>query len=269
MTTDFGGTDIANAVVLQSDGKIVAVGQDSSDFALARYNADGSLDSSFGTGGKVTTDFGGSDAALAAVLQPDGKIVAVGTSAADFALARYNTDGSLDTSFGTGGKVTTDFGGTDQAWAAVLQPDGKIVAAGLASADFALARYNTNGSLDTSFGTGGKVTTSFEGSDQARAVVLQPDGKIVAVGWDNGVEFALARYNTDGLLDSSFGTGGKVTTDFGGSDAALAAVLQSDGKIVAVGFANTTDFALARYLIPSLEISSLARDLRAKYFLLQ
>src|SRR5262249_24701082 len=140
------------------------------DFALARYNADGSLDTTFGTGGKVTTDFGGGHASADAVaVQNDGKIVAAGHAYSaqtnwDFALTRYNSDGHPDTSFGSGGKVTTDFSaGDDHANAVILQSDGKIVVAGLGSnattaQDFGLARYNADGSLDTTFGVGGKVT---------------------------------------------------------------------------------------------------------------
>ncbi|MEV6050381.1 calcium-binding protein [Streptomyces sp. NPDC052107] len=271
VTTDFGGgEDVAFGVALQADGKIVAAGSTNAfgglDFALARYNLDGSLDTTFGTGGKVVTDFGTGDNDIAngVVVQTDGKIVAAGSgvsgSTLDFALARYNTDGSLDTTFGTGGLVTTDFGGdNDQALGVALQNDGKIVAAGFTNAggtnDFALARYNTDGSLDTTFGTGGKVITDFGGTiDEAFGVAVQTDGKIVAAGITNAggtFDFALARYNTNGSLDTTFGTGGKVTTNFGGSDVARGVTLQTDGKIVAAGSSNaggTTDFALARYL---------------------
>ncbi len=212
VTTDFaGGFDEAFAVALQPDGKIVAaggavVGSSPFDFALTRYNPDGSLDPTFGTDGKATTDFGGTDEALAMALQPDGKIVAAGQAftgsspdfAVDFAVARYNPDGSLDSTFGTGGKVTTDFAGFDAARAVALQPNGKIVAAGGSSFDFAVARYKKHGSLDPSFGPGGKVTTDFASStDVARAVALQPDGKIVAAGdaaTGTSFDFALARY---------------------------------------------------------------------------
>ena len=225
--------------------------------------ADGDLDLSFGSGGKVTTDFmEGSSAASDLALQSDGKFIAVGSvgqgSSRDFALARYNSDGSLDTSFGSGGTVTTHFfGSSDQALAVALQSDGKIIAVGQAvqsdgDDDFALARYNSDGSLDTSFGTGGKVTTDFfSQNDQAFAVALQSDGKIIAAG-STFLDFALARYNSDGSLDATFGSGGKVTTDFAFSDQAFAVALQSDGKIIAAGFANQgrrdiNDFALARY----------------------
>jgi uncharacterized delta-60 repeat protein len=258
VTTDFGGSDSAEAVAIQSDGKIVAVGGTfsfpSGDFALARYNADGSLDASFGPGGKVTTDFGGFDAASAAVIQPDGRIVAAGRSGSgDFALARYNADGSLDPTFGSGGKVTTDFGGFDAAFGVALQADGKIVAAGQGGpgGGFAFARYNTDGSLDPSFGSGGEVTTHFtSGVEVVIAVAIQLDGKIVVTGqtFAGGFQqFALARYNADGSLDASFGSGGIVATNFGFDSAFGGALaIQSNGKIVAAGRAGT-DFLLARY----------------------
>jgi uncharacterized delta-60 repeat protein len=279
VTTDFAsGSDDAWAVVMQSDGKIVTVGSADTggttgfDFALARYNADGSLDTTFDTDGKVTTDFAnGGDEARGIAIQSDGKIVVagqaqIGLANTDFALARYNANGSLDTTFDTDGKVTTDFKATesDGAYGVAIQSDGKIVAAGFMPvdatnlSDFALARYNANGSLDTTFDTDGKVTTHFGGAwhDLAFGVVIQSDGKIVAGGEANGgsgvSDFALARYNANGSLDSTFDTDGKVTTDFAGNiDAARGVAIQSDGKIVAAGIANmggtSHDFALARY----------------------
>src|SRR6266540_3496 len=238
-------------------------------FAVASAQAaPGDLDTSFGTGGKVVTDFGaGNDYAAAVAIQPNGKIVAggdaqIGTTLG-FALARYNANGSLDSSFGTGGKVTTGFGGSQGAWinGIALQKDGKIVAAGQGrsgtTAAFGLARYNANGSLDTSFGSGGLVATTFgTGNTRVNGIALQPDGKIVTAGFDKNAtefEFALARYNADGSLDTSFGTGGKVTTDFGsGIDVAWAVAVQPDGKIVVVGetrgsTATKYDAAVVRY----------------------
>jgi uncharacterized delta-60 repeat protein len=284
--TDFaGGSDAANAVAIQSNGKIVAAGYSRAsnvqgdDFAVARYNTDGTLDNSFGTGGKVITDFGGSfEFADEIIIQSDGKIIAAGVSGnfvpgsgfrRKFALVRYNADGSLDTSFGTGGKVQTSIRLDDTAYAAAIQADGKIVLAGFsstgtaASSDFAAVRYNPDGSLDNSFGTGGIVLTDFGGSggDVARAVVIQSNGKIVVVGEtgpSGNSDFALVRYNADGTLDSSFGTGGKVITPVGSStnDRVNAAAVQADGKIVVVGGSTTgtfpsptnTEFAVVRYL---------------------
>ena len=256
VTTDFGGSDGAEGVAVQPDGKIVAAGGGAADFALARYNRDGSLDTSFHGDGKVTTDFGGLDAAVGVAIQPNGRIVAAGFAAgsADFALARYNRDGSLDTSFDGDGMVTTDFGGSmfEAAAGVAIQPDGRIVAAGFTQSDFALARYNRDGSLDTSFDGDGKVTTDFGGTDFAfGGLAIQPDGRIVAAGGGApGDDFALARYNRDGSLDTSFDGDGKVTTDFGASDQASAIAIQSGGKIVAAGHRAESvgiNWALARY----------------------
>jgi uncharacterized delta-60 repeat protein len=275
VSTDFFGlADSALDLIIQTDGRILVSGsartsEANADFALARYNSDGSLDASFGMGGMVTTDFLDIfDQANALALQPDGKIVAAGISGnqmdrADFALARYSSDGSLDESFGNGGRVVTDFaGGLESVLGIALRPDGRIVAAGASflgtTGDFALARYNTDGSLDPSFGAGGKVSTDFFGfSDGANAVRLLPDGRIIAAGSAFSSsklnDFALARYDTEGSLDLSFGSGGKVVTDFFGfTDRATALAVQPDGRIVAAGAANNLngagfDFALSRY----------------------
>jgi uncharacterized delta-60 repeat protein len=240
--------------------------------------AGGDLDPTFGTGGQVTTDFSHStDIANAVALQPDGKMVVVGTtykhndySDEDFAVARYNTDGTLDTTFGGNGKVRTDFPGLAAVPSSVLiQPDGKILVAGGAfplftfAGDFKLVRYNSNGSLDTSFGVGGIVTTSFPGQGSyAFALALQSDGKIIAAGTDfvnfssedsSNTDFALARYNPDGAPDTTFGGDGQVTTDFDGfNDDVFSILVQPDDKLVAVGSAknpaNFYDFAAVRYL---------------------
>ena len=274
-TDFFGFNDGCFAVAVQSDGKIIAAGgafADSgvttNDFALARYNSDGSLDGGFGNGGKVSTDLGDgvNDEALDVVIQADGKIVAlVGRAAftnSDFILVRYNSDGTPDPGFGGGSPVTTDFfGGDDFPAALALQSDGKIVAAGAAGGgiggfDFALARYNSDGSPDATFGIGGKVTTDFlEGLDSAHSIVVQGDGKIVAAGLANEKfgdgYFALARYNSDGGPDASFGFGGMVTTGFSGGFGEIGEMaLQCDGKIVAAGIvtvAGTWDGGLVRY----------------------
>jgi uncharacterized delta-60 repeat protein len=291
-TTDVSGAGVSDSVcgaAIQADGKILVGGSSITngtglDFVLVRYNSDGSLDATFGAGGKVTTDFANSnDNALAMVFQPDGKVILAGTTqilnqglsqGTAFALVRYNTDGSPDTTFGAGGKVITKFlnqqgRSSGQANALTLQSDGKIVAGGIASPndvqDFALARYNTDGSLDASLGSGGLVTTDMgSDSDTVAGLAVRPDGKIVAAGsrdLDVGSitrgDFALARYNTDGSLDASFGNSGRAITDFGGmEDQAAAVAIQSDGKIVVAGFTVTgatpagaiiTQFALARY----------------------
>ncbi len=259
VTTDLGGIqDAAFALAIQADGKLVAAGVSdvggSSDFALARYNTDGTPDPSFGSAGKVITDFSGSgstDQAVALAIQSDGKIVAAGITdilccnTENFALARYNPDGTLDATFGSAGKVITDFSGSDSddyAYALAIQSDAKVLAGGFSNAnrfyDFALARYNPDGALDTSFGSSGKVLTDFVNEqDVIYSLAIQSDGEIVAGGYSFG-DFALARYDPDGTLDRSFGSGGKVTTDFSGSgsfEIAFAIAIQSDGKIVATG----------------------------------
>ena len=250
------------AVAIQPDGRIVVAGSVDGDISVARFLADGQLDSTFGTGGVATTDLGGGATGYAygITVQSDSKIVVVGstsTNNGDFLVIRYNADGTLDTSFDTDGKVSTDFSGAaNEAYAVVMQSDGKIVVAGWSGSNMALARYNTDGSLDTGFDTDGKVTTDFGGyNDFAWRVAIQSDGKIVAAGGaDNGGSngyFALARYNTDGSLDTGFGTGGKVTTDFSaGWDAICGLAIRSDGKLVVGGYAGNgtnNDFAVVRY----------------------
>jgi len=324
VTTDFSVPTAASALAIQGDGKLIVAGivqlPTGVDFGLARYNPDGSLDTSFGTGGSLAIDFfGGDDRALAVAIQPDGKIVVAGhaTTASgglDFALARVNSNGTLDTSFGSGGKITDDFHGRDDRIRSILilsdgrigvagfatqadgssqgasalykangnligtgdddgfkffsalalQPDGKIILGGSVVEgqgprdDFRLFRINANLEDDTAFGNRGDVTTDFGGNDDAFAIALQPDGKIVAAGASGqaGVgEFALARYNTDGSLDSSFGSSGKLRSSSLGSPGkaavANAVVIQPDNKIVAVGVSNpsagASDFTLVRY----------------------
>ena len=253
--------------VMQTDGKIVLAGNSfngaNSDFAVVRYNTDGSLDTTFGTNGKVVTPIGtGNEFGYSVALQTDGKIVVAGSSSNgsndDFAVVRYNTDGSLDTTFNGNGKVTTPIGtGGDFAYSVAVQTDGKIIAAGGsigANTDFAVVRYNANGSLDNSFGANGKVITPIQTSvEYANSVVIQIDGKIIAAGLsNNGVnnDFALVRYNTDGSLDLTFDTDGKLITRELSSNATLRAIaIQADGKIVAVGSAynGVSNFAAVRY----------------------
>jgi uncharacterized delta-60 repeat protein len=278
VTTAFfgGGDNEAYAVAIQTNGYIVAGGfatdpaSGDREFALARYNSLGKLDPLFGAGGRVTTPAAVNDDEIQGLaIQSDGKIVAGGFSftggSYDFAVARYDTFGNLDGAFGTGGITTTDFTGSDDlAHAVALTPGGNIVlggqtANGVTGEDFALAEYDTNGNLVPGFGTGGLVTTPFNGfDDNVRALGVQTDGKIVAGGYTfNGTnyDFALARYDTGGTLDTSFGTAatGMVTTDFnGGSDLAFGMSLEPNGTIVAAGTADdgsgNLDFGLARYL---------------------
>jgi uncharacterized delta-60 repeat protein len=269
--------DILGAVAVQSDGKIIAAGEAYSYttdyFPLVRYTTVGSLDESFnGTGilqGYYTPE--GPSALSGIAVQKDNKIVVAGfginpanLQSFYLGLARYNPDGSLDGNFGTGGKVTTDFGenlkigNLNQLVSVAIQSDGKIVA-GLqventttGYGDIALARFTAAGTLDGTFDNDGKVTTDFGGYVQIGTMAIQNDGRIVVAGYFNNSDFTLVRYTATGALDNSFGTGGKVTTDFyGGEDNSWGVAIQSDGKIVAVGSATNAagnyDFALARY----------------------
>ena len=225
--------------------------------------AGGVLDPSFGRGGKVITDLGGGsyvEEASAVAIQADGKIVATGFSNArgsiDFAVVRYTTRGRLDTSFGSGGRVLTDLGrrGDDFGHGVAIQADGKIVVAGYSDVaekrDFALVRYTAAGKLDATFGSGGRVLTDLGAmsDDEAHAVVVQADGKIVVAGSSatkDRSDFALARYTPAGKLDAGFGRGGVMTASSGAATA-YAVALQGDGKIVAAG-SDRGDFAVARY----------------------
>ena len=270
VTTALGSFAVADGVAIQPGGKIVAAGTATvggrERFAVARYESDGDLDPTFSGNGLVTTVIGGSDArARAVAIQPDGKIVTAGYARVAgrlrFALARYETDGDLDTAFGPNddGKLTTAFGRPSQATAVAIQVDGAIVAAGHGRFDgrerFAVARYETDGDLDPTFSGNGKVTTGIGGYSVANGVAIQPDGRIVAAGYLHGFSgdyrFALARYESDGALDPTFGGNGKVSTRIGaiGVARANAVAIQPDGGIVAAGV-DTEDnllFALARY----------------------
>ncbi|MBK9481878.1 MAG: T9SS type A sorting domain-containing protein [Bacteroidetes bacterium] len=276
VTTLIGDLCEGNAVAIQSDNKIVVAGfADISPYAFAavRYNTDGSLDNSFDGDGKVTLKVGtGNSRANAVAIQNDGKIVlagqAVDSSNHVFAVVRFNTDGSLDTTFSNDGIVTTFLGSyLSWAYAIAIQSDGKIVVAGeydggnISNLDFTIVRYNTDGSLDNTFDIDGIVITAVTPGnvvDNLHAVAIQSDGKIVVTGetrqlGGTDVDIALVRYNIDGSLDLSFDTDGKVNTaigvgnhaDFGGSVG-----IQNDGKIIVGGRSfngSNYDFSLVRY----------------------
>ena len=269
--------DDANDMAIQANGRIVVVGRTNwrsyyGSFGLARYRTDGHLDAAFGGDGIVTTNTAKrEDSASAVAIQPDGKIVVVGTASLRlprrvFAIVRYERDGTLDASFGMNGKVRVGFSPDGQADAAdvAIQPDGKIVVVGT-SFDldrFAVARLDPDGTLDTTFNTDGKATTKVStGADSAEAVAIQPDGKILVAGeswtpsgWD-GID--VVRYQTDGHLDQTFGNDGVARVDLtegsdGPGDAARGIATQPDGKIVVAGDATggaeyTSAFGLARF----------------------
>lgn len=283
--TNLGGTyDWAYATVIQPDGRILAAGvsnaRSTHDFAVARYTADRDLDPTFGANGVALIDFGKSyDWAYAMDLLPDGKIVVAGVSdvsgSKDFALARLGPNGSLDLNFGRGGLVTGQMRSlsADIVRSIAVQPDGKIVVAGVTyddvvtpspHGDFMVARFLPSGQPDLGFGIGGVMTTDFASNtyDDAYAIVLQPDGKMVLGGYTNtgggpGVLFgadqlALARYTKRGLLDPSFGEGGKVVFDGGSLDERILALAPAgDGSLFAGGYVNgekRSDLLLARIM---------------------
>ncbi len=273
ITTAIGkGTCKGEGLALQEDGKIVVVGHSfnaggQSCFTVLRYGTDGSLDTSFGDSGKITTAVAKESNADSVAMQSDGKIVVAGNSFIDggnndFAVVRYNANGKLDSSFNQTGKASADFGAHDLPRSVALHGDGRIVVAGYTTDESkkqcALACLKANGSLDTSFNGTGKVVTTFggDGDAEGQGVAAQSDGKTVVVGYATvgGVQrFAVERYKTDGALDTSFGGTGRVLTAVGISGSnATGVALQKDGKILVAGYAVNNsgriyDFACLRY----------------------
>jgi uncharacterized delta-60 repeat protein len=313
-----------NDLALQPDGKIVVAGNAQSadgtvsEFAVARFNANGTLDSSFGAGGKVTTNFVGvmaggvSNPADSVLIQPDGKILVGGLASAcarrcpaQSALARYNPNGSLDTTFGSGGKVAvTAIGGitalaedaagdifalngastaefsaagalqpqvtpapitvaSSRGTSSVFQADGRYLAftaaAGISRHDIdaKVVRYLPTGAADPSF-----ASPAFDFSaentvatDAVQALAVQPNGQIIAAGLhsaNGSTSFTVARLNSSGSLDTTFGTGGTLTTNLPGGGQASVALIQPDGKILVIGQGfipgGGVNLILARYL---------------------
>ncbi|HEX4795100.1 MAG TPA: SdrD B-like domain-containing protein [Humisphaera sp.] len=269
----------ATAIALQSDGRIVVAGTtdvglgttdtkghtSNQDFAVARLNSNGTIDTSFNTTGSITIDFNANQDSVAGVrIQSDGKIVVAGSADAGpgddtslFAVARLNSNGTLDTTFGTGGKVTTDIDtGTDNGYGVRLDSSGRIVVAGTSSAAgstvqmISMVRYKTNGALDTTFGTGGKVLTQSPTVYGAggKALFIQSNGQLLVVGQDSTIDqfqrikdsIIVARYSSNGVLDSTFGSAGIAETNI--SQFALtttSAALTSDGHILVAGLTGS------------------------------
>lgn len=265
VVTDLGsGLEEVRGIAIQSDGKIVAVGEswpepdEQPRFAMVRYNKNGTLDTSFGNKGIVITNINGRADANAVAIQPDGKIVVAGQGKMPdvyhpvFALARYNSTGRLDTSFGKNGIVTTDFADRPEEGSALgvaIQPDGKIVAVGsvgpyIYSHDLAVARYNKNGTPDTSFGKKGQyLYANPTGEAIARAVAFQSDGKLLVAGnvspGGGNDNFAVLRLTTKGKLDTTFGDKGVAQSDMlGGTDWAYGVSVTDKGKILLGGLAQ-------------------------------
>jgi uncharacterized delta-60 repeat protein len=275
LTTVGGPSSHIDAMAIDSRGRIVLAGQayryhdtfDYFDFLVARFTPNGTLDPAFGRGGIVSTNFGYTlDTAHSVAIDSRDGIVAAGEASSygessSAAVARYRPGGGLDASFGDGGKLTTTFGSHvyDAFYAATVDDEGRIVAAGggtLYHTGFTLARYSPNGVLDPSFGSTGTVQTRFPDSAWINAVAIDRLGRIVAVGSNTTGrvgELALARYQPDGSLDGSFGTGGQVMTPFGRETdvRGIGAAIDDRGRIVAAGTVysgDDSDFALARYI---------------------
>ena len=269
------GNDFARAMTLQPDGKVLLAGYCSTGpygsndhFCAARYLANGTLDTSWNSTGKVITSIGGGAVATSITLQPDGKVLLAGYCSTgpygsndDFCAARYLANGTLDSTWNGTGTVITPIGASDDvATSMTLQPDGKVLLAGFCNnagkSNFCAARYLSNGSLDTTWNGTGKVTTSIvTGSNSANAITLQPDGKVLLAGTcDNGTDydFCVARYLSNGTIDTTWNGTGTVITPIGtGSDYATSITLQPDGKVLLAGYCDrggNFDFCAARYL---------------------
>ncbi|MEO8152566.1 MAG: hypothetical protein ABI605_05805 [Rhizobacter sp.] len=270
-----GADSSVNAITVQpsspgaTDGKVVlggfsGVGGDTNKFALARFNTTGTIDTGFGTLGSSVFDLGGNDAIYALGVQTNGLILAAGVSTHTCVLARFHADGSqFDSSFGStqtrinslAGTVVVPFGGSDdcQLRSIAVQDDGKVVVAGYTittttsgtTSKFALARYDATGVLDGAFGVNGIATVDMGSNAEANAMAVQADGKFVLAGTAGG-NFALVRFNANGMLDTSFASDGKSLADFGSGDVAKAVAIQPNGNIVAAG-SSGNQFAVARY----------------------
>lgn len=275
--TDIGGDDqVGSGVATQSDGKVVTIGYNLAggvnyDAMLARYLTDGTLDSTFGTGGIATAGGGNTQLPVAGTLDGLGRIVVAGSAvpggSVEFLAGRFTTAGALDAGFGL---VTTPMSSiSDDGYGVVVQPDERVIVVGDANSSFGLVRYLTDGTLDSTFGIGGKVVHDVSGTgsfDTARAVRLRADGKIWVGGY--GISIAaggfgtyLARYNSDGSIDSSFNGNGKAFARIPGFlIQATAMATQSDGKVLIAGAVHTgtlpTDFFVVRFRTDGLIDSS-------------
>jgi len=257
------------SLAIQTDGKILLGGKcyngSNNDFCIARFNSNGTLDTSFGTSGKVIQPITTWDEGLSLAIQPDGKILLGGYcsngSTSDFCIARFNSNGTLDTSFGSIGKVIQPIGSSnDSGQSLAIQSDGKILLGGFCNNgsdnDFCIARFNSNGSLDTSFNSphGYIIQPIGLSTDYGLSLAIQTDGKILLGGYclnGSNDDFCIARFNSNGTLDTSFGSSGKVIQPIGSvSDYGYSLAIQSDGKILLGGYCYNVgykDFCIARF----------------------
>lgn len=260
--TDFNNSrDAANTVSIDADGSILAAGYTSclalvtckADFALARYTADGVLDPAFSGDGLQTADMGSDDRDLAATTLTNGKIATAGSipgpctpsfCTEDLAIARFNADGSPDTTYSATGHRVVTFGGLELN-AVTIMPDGSILAVGSTPGDMLVTRYTATGAVDSTFGAGGRRSVDFGQSEEAIGATVTADGHILLVG-DTGTctdpacnfDMAVARLDHDGNPDPSFSDDGKETVDFGGLDRARAAAVSADGSVLLAGDAQ-------------------------------
>ena len=283
VTTDFElAHDLANAMYLMPDGRILAAGYSGNDWAIARYLPDGELDTTFSNDGKLLVDFDlENDQAFGIATQSDGKIVVGGFATVDgfyprFALARFYENGDPDLSFGVDGKTTeTVFGRWDQARALILRPDDRIMLVGytqdlMNSFDMTVMQFNSNGALDVSFGDDGIVRTDFDSTvNFAYCGMLQPDGKLVIAGTTDVVpdqNIAMARYLTNGELDTTFGDGGRVVinVDPYQEEQIFGIAYEPDGRIIIGGeigtYADGYDYLVAKLLPDGSPDSTISDD---------
>lgn len=256
-TPEIPAGDTAFCMTVQGDGKILVGGVHSdlvgSYFVIMRYQPNGTPDSTFNGTGRVMTDAGEANGAVLGIAELNGRIAACGQSGATGALACYTSTGALDPTFNGTGLATLGEGLTSsEAHDLLIQPSGEILVAGRGDNSFLLARFSSNGTLDPSFNGTGIVTTNFSAYNIAAAntLLMQPDGKIIVAGSaaNSKSNFALARYQSDGSLDQSFGSAGKVVHAVGPcSSAVISVALQDDGKIIASG--NSCSFPSADLLL--------------------
>jgi uncharacterized delta-60 repeat protein len=255
LTFSWGPISRATAALALPNGKLLVAGfsgPEGGNMQVARLTASGALDNTFGTGGKAPVDFGGDDFAVAMARHANGRILLAGRSTTAGAIvARLRSNGVLDPDFGGDGRVTVGSGSLS---AVIVQPDRKILLAGnaLGSAVMTVTRLMTNGTPDTTFDGDGTATIDFGSlADACNDALLQPDGKIVVVGFTQAVDspLAVARLNPNGSPDTTFGVGGKVIVDFGPATFGQAVARQSNGRIVVAGqMTGVDDFAVARLL---------------------
>lgn len=280
--SDFNNEFKLTTLEIQGNNKIVVGGTilmptsgNKPNFAIARYNIDGSKDVGFGVNGLACVNVGVVNDNLIATedyvnglkIQPDGKILVSGMVVnnlggnGDFALVRLDINGNLDSGFGNNGRVITNSGSTEEANSIEILPDGKIILSGIfyyngnANEIIAIAKYTSGGVLDTTYGNKGQVFTNFGNSSPkifAFSSVLQTDGKLLVIGFakNTTADFFITRYNTNGTLDTAFGSNGVLFVDYGTNEGAYASLFQTDGKLIVGGSTNNgtnNEFTLLRF----------------------